>query len=124
MTTREPNDQGLIDLDDLLTASAQDAPAPGADLMARVLEDGLALQPAPGGARQPSAGRIARVVVALGGWRGMGGLVAATCAGFWIGFMPPQSLPDMALSFLGADVVGMVNEPAELSGFGWDMDEG
>lgn len=32
----------------------------------------------------------------LGGWAGMGGLVAASAAGVWIGLAPPEFLPDPA----------------------------
>lgn len=30
----------------------------------------------------------------LGGWRGLGGLALAGCAGLWIGVSPPSGMPD------------------------------
>ncbi|MFV0514899.1 MAG: hypothetical protein ACK5MY_14915 [Jhaorihella sp.] len=40
------------------------------------------------------AGRLHRVLAALGGWPGLGGLTAACAAGVWLGFSPPAFLPD------------------------------
>ncbi|EEE36418.1 hypothetical protein RKLH11_251 [Rhodobacteraceae bacterium KLH11] len=43
----------------------------------------------------PKARRVWRQWIALiGGWQGMGGLVAASAAGVWIGFSAPTFLPD------------------------------
>ena len=68
--------------DAALDAWLQDAGTPQVPdaLMARVLTDGLAMQPGPGGvaAAAPRRGWLAGL---LGGWQSVGGLVAATCAG-------------------------------------------
>lgn len=39
----------------------------------------------------------------IGGWPGMSGLVAAGCAGIWIGFVAPSFLPDPANFLLSQD---------------------
>ena len=60
---------------------------------------------------------------ALGGWRGMGGLVAATCAGFWIGVALPLGLTGAGAA--GADTFDLSQAYAAdgFSAFGWDMEE-
>ncbi|MCR8828144.1 hypothetical protein NTA49_16520 [Photobacterium sp. TY 1-4] len=108
-------------LDDLF----QDARAPQMPegLMLRVLDAGFAAQPAPGATRAPLS-RWRRLAAAMGGWQGMGGLVAATCAGFWIGVSPPQYLPDAALSLLGAGAGFETTDMTEVAAYGWVVDEG
>ncbi|WP_121062085.1 hypothetical protein [Chachezhania antarctica] len=72
------------------------------DLMARVLADAAAEQPKtahiiPLAVRRRAPRRFAGQLRAqLGGWAGLGGLAAACAAGVWIGFAPPQGLPDPA----------------------------
>ena len=83
-------------------------------LMARVLADAQALQPVAPEAGQGWSGWLALV----GGLPALGGLVTATCVGFWIGVAPPEALPD-----LGAWVMG-TEADAEVYGFGWDIEEG
>ncbi|UOA26571.1 hypothetical protein DSM107133_01273 [Pseudosulfitobacter sp. DSM 107133] len=102
------------------------APQVSDTLMAQVLEAGLAHQPAPGGATPaPAPARLwQRLTDALGGWQAMGGLVAATCAGFWIGVSPPQYLPDAALSLLGEETVYETTDTSEVTAYGWVVDEG
>lgn len=91
-------------------------------LMARVLADGMAMQPAPGGVvAAPARGWFAGL---LGGWQSVGGLVAATCAGFWIGLSPPQYLPQAALTLLVADQVDVTADLTEVTAYGWVEDEG
>ncbi|ASM72852.1 hypothetical protein SULPSESMR1_02049 [Pseudosulfitobacter pseudonitzschiae] len=111
--------------DAVLDAWLQDVPPPPVPdaLMARVLDAGLAAQPAPGGfaAPVPLWQRLTRM---LGGWQGMGGLAVATCAGFWIGISPPQYLPDAALSLLGVDAVFETADTTEITAYGWVVDEG
>jgi len=45
-----------------------------------------------------------RVFDIIGGWPGMGGLVAAGCAGVWIGFAAPGFLPDAVTYLISPDV--------------------
>lgn len=114
------NDPDMTELDDLFTrARATDVPE---GLMGRVLEDALAEQPVPRARVAPSLWQ--QITSALGGWQGMGGLVAATCAGLWIGISPPQDLPEGLSVFLGSDTVYYSTEDPSLFGFGWDLEEG
>ncbi|MEP1519944.1 hypothetical protein [Ascidiaceihabitans sp.] len=116
------NKSEMMDLDALL-AGAKNPPAPEA-LMARVLEDALKEQPLPTLRETPTM--MQQILAVLGGWQGMGGLVAATCAGLWIGISPPTNLPDGLISLLGSDTgtaaVFTQQEP-ELGSFGWDLEE-
>ncbi|MEC7259674.1 MAG: hypothetical protein VXW58_17835 [Pseudomonadota bacterium] len=41
----------------------------------------------------------------LGGWYGLGGLVAACAAGVWLGLAPPAGMPDAASLFTAQDSV-------------------
>jgi len=72
------------------------------DLMARVLADAAAELPRPAPAVAPPRKRrtpwhfAGQLRAQLGGWAGMGGLAAACATGVWIGFAPPQGLPDPA----------------------------
>ena len=59
-----------------------------------------------------------------GGWQGLGGLVAATCAGFWIGISPPDMLPDTGAVLLGYEISDTVSFDDGAAGFGWDAEEG
>lgn len=106
-----------------LQALFQDAranpPAVPEALMTRILADAEALQP------NASAGGWRTWVAALGGLPALGGLVTATCVGFWLGFAPPAVLPDLAQEMLGVELLldDSFDAPG-LSGFGWDIEEG
>ncbi len=123
MTTQ--NDPDMTQVEALLRqARAQKPEVPDA-LMARVLADAEAVQPKAGA--QPVASRASpweQLRAALGGWQGMGGLAAATCAGFWIGVNPPAGLPDAGAFLLGVQSEQVVSESAAVTGFGWDLEEG
>ncbi|MEM8579545.1 MAG: hypothetical protein AAGF60_16980, partial [Pseudomonadota bacterium] len=91
---------------DKILVEVRDVPVPVPErLMGRVLQDALAAQPVRGAA---PVSVWARLREALGGWQGLGGLAAATCAGVWIGLSPPDYLPGAALDLLGAVDVGAV----------------
>jgi len=80
------------DLTDLL-ATARDADAPSDALMARVLADAASVQaglqvPKP----VPDRGGFGGWLSSIGGWRGAGGLVAATVTGLTIGVYAPDSI--------------------------------
>ncbi len=83
------------------------------------MADAAAVQPAP----------------VMRGWRGflrtiggapaLGGLVAATAVGFWIGVAPPAAMPDIAAQLLTADTALTLSEDdtaPDLTAFGWDPD--
>lgn len=104
---------------DTLFQQARAAPAQMPEgLMARVLADADALQPA--------AVRLRWQVLlrALGGAPGVGGLITAGCFGFWLGVAPPASLPDLAGTVLGFEAtLDAEIEGGTLTAFGWDIEE-
>ena len=113
-------------LDALFVEAVNDASTqPSESFMARVVTDALARQSMPK-IVQPSL--WAQITAMVGGWQGMGGLVAATCAGFWIGINPPEGLPTQLETFLGSETsVSLLEDGIEdtgIFGFGWDMEEG
>lgn len=113
------------DLERMLGQAAQEPRQVPPELMARVIADGARLQPSPKFAPSiPRQSWGARVVSALGGWPTMSGLAAASCAGFWIGYAPPEGMLDASESLLiGLDTT-VYEDAAELTGFGWDLEEG
>lgn len=105
MTDPDENELALDTL--FLTTRAQPAVA-GDDLMARIMADAARLQPKPlviaTKAPPPKPGWFA----SLGGWPALGGLLAASATGFWIGVTPPEGLATWATGYLGtADTVSL-----------------
>ncbi|WP_246045427.1 hypothetical protein [Rubellimicrobium roseum] len=79
-------------------------PEPDDDLMARLMAD--ALREMPGtvvAAPRPKPG-WRDWMRALGGWPALGGLAAATVAGFWIGLTAPAGVSALAPGLWGEDV--------------------
>ncbi|MEM6887065.1 MAG: hypothetical protein AAF636_02885 [Pseudomonadota bacterium] len=109
------------DADVLLRAAAQEDELP-AGLMQRVLADAANAQLCVPVAPHRAPRILERLIATCGGWQGMGGLVAASCAGFWIGVSPPAALPDAGSLLLGGGLPQA--ESSELAGFGWDIEEG
>lgn len=107
------------DLEALFATARADPPKVPDALMQRVIADAQAEQPAVRGAGW--RGWFA----SLGGLPALGGLVTATCVGFWLGVAPPDVLPDLAGAVLGADMLSDGDyESPTISGFGWDLEEG
>jgi hypothetical protein len=83
-------------LDDLFTEARSLRPMPSDAVMARVLQDAAALQSGRAAVRPapppPSPVGWRALLAVLGGWPAVGGLVAATLAGVWIGAAPPEGL--------------------------------
>lgn len=99
---------------DALFDTARAAPPKVPDaLMARVVADAQTLQPR---ARIGWRGWLNGV----GGVPALGGLITATCVGFWFGVAPPDSLPDLGGLALGYDS----SIVADTNGYGWDSEEG
>ena len=128
MTVSDKNTDGVhMDALDAMLGDAANDPAlqPSQAFMARVLDDALAHQALPHLA-PPSLWQ--QITGMVGGWQGMGGLVAATCAGFWIGFNPPEGLPTQFDTFLNLETsVSLLDDASDdsaLFGFGWDVEEG
>lgn len=122
--TMKKQDKDVRSTDVLLAAARSQPPAVPDALMARVLADADALQPSHPVPDRPSGGLWTRISDLFGGWQGLGGLVAATCAGVWIGWNPPLVLPDAGALILGYNDVGVMSTTAELTSFGWDVDGG
>ncbi len=88
-------------------------------LMARVLADAVALQPV----AEKSGWR--GWLTGIGGLPALGGLLTASCLGFWIGVAPPAGVPDLAGQVLGVEAALDEDlDGAGLTGFGWDIGEG
>ncbi|MGC1504358.1 MAG: hypothetical protein WA782_09495 [Sulfitobacter sp.] len=86
-------------------------------LMARVLADAEALQPA------PERWGWQSWFSALGGLPGMGGLITASCVGFWLGVAPPTGMPDLAGTVLGIESTFDDDlDGGTLTAFGWDIE--
>ena len=109
------DDQTLESLLEQARAAPPEVP-PG--LMARVLEDARILQPS--GETVGWRGWVR----AIGGLPALGGLVTATCVGFWLGFAPPDGMPDLAGQVLGQQDDIELEIATDLTGFGWDIEEG
>lgn len=116
---KQPND--AFDLDAVFDAARAAPPQMPIGLGARILADAEAnLPPLP---------LLQRLMAAIGGTAGLGGLVTATAVGFWIGVAPPQMLGDpmayVGASTVVADVDMEVDEALiDIGGFGFDSEEG
>ncbi len=71
------------------------------DLAARMLADAMRVQaertvpdPRARSVAGAASGLVQQFMRVLGGWPALGGLVAASAAGVWIGVAPPDFLPD------------------------------
>lgn len=112
-------DRDEMDLDDLLAEARQQRPEPGPDLMARILADSerAAAEWKPGRPVPATGGAWRDWLRLLGGWPTVGGLVASTLAGLWIGVAQPATLSDLADSVWGEQVsvtVGVDADPLSL----------
>ncbi len=91
---------------DLLFAQArQDRHELPDDLAVRILTDAESVRLGRLKPDEPKTNSLwARLLAGFGGWQGMGGLVAASMAGVWIGFSAPAFLPDPANYIYAQDV--------------------
>lgn len=107
-------------LDQLFAQARERDAAPSDALMARITADAVASVPTPSRAPARRGGFIAAFVGVLGGWTAVSGLAAATVAGIWIGFAPPQSLESIAGNLLGSSDVAVpfleLSDPFGLEG--------
>lgn len=118
MTQNDQSDTEFVD--QMLAEAGRDRFDPPAALSARVLAQARALQPGLTPVRRAPVGRF---LDSFGGWQAVGGLLAASCVGFWIGISPPAGIVDPGALLLGVDVIHF-DETAEMSAFGWDPQEG
>lgn len=121
MTQNDKPDPASVDV---LLARARDTEVQlPPDLAQRVVADALNVQPqVPAAPRRPGWGQ--RFLAALGGWPALGGLAAASCTGFWIGISPPEGMIDAGALLVNASSSTVYDEAAELTAFGWDVEEG
>lgn len=98
------------DLELFFSASRKAAPMPSAGLMERVLQDGVALQPAPRGLERaharPKPG-FSRLWAAFGGWVPASALTACLMVGLLLGYAAPDSVgtvTDAVLNSAGVTV--------------------
>ena len=121
MKMTDPNDDML---DDLLATARNQRPAVSGDLMSRVLADAAAAQAMPG--EQPLPGRRslwAQLLDTIGGWPALGGLAAATIAGFWVGAMPPSAVTDITAGLFGDTLTVSLTATEEIWEIG-DLSDG
>ena len=109
------DDQALENLFDVARANPVGVPD---DLMARVMQDAHDLQP------KPAFTGWRGWLNAIGGMPAMGGLITATCVGFWIGVAPPDGLSDLAGQVIGLQEYTELDAASDVVGFGWDIEEG
>lgn len=102
---------GEVLLERAFEAARQDAPVPDADLMRRIMADAEEVQAgfAPAAPVRAAARRVrlgALLMEAVGGFRGLGGLAAASAFGLWLGLSPPQGLSEYARALYGETGLG------------------
>lgn len=94
-------------LSGFFAAGLQHPVAASPELLARVLADGLSLQPEKvlGPVRKPDRkawlGGWRWQFASLGGWGAVTGLVSASIAGLWLGISPPGQMAPITDSVLG-----------------------
>lgn len=97
-------DRNATERVDRLLAQVRAADArPDADFLARMVALAEAAQPQAPPLPRPAPSPTGRGLFALFGWPALGGMVAATVAGFWLGVTPPDGLSAWA-----AEVAGQV----------------
>ena len=94
------------DLDDLFAEASGGPVMPSDELMARILADANALADERERLVRPVPARRGwrDLLRTLGGWPAVGGLVASTVAGLWIGVAQPAAVSDLAASVWGEQV--------------------
>lgn len=113
------------ELDALLHAAAAEQTEVPEYLMTRVMNDATAQQDRLAVDRShESSGVLSRLSELFGGWIGLSGVAAASCVGFWIGVSPPEGMPDAASMILGGTEYSVLEDTGDLTGFGWDLEEG
>lgn len=93
-------------LEALFRAARAEAPAPGTDLMARIMADADAEIAAvetgfPAGGRR--SGLWEAIVGAIGGWPALASMATAAVAGVWLGFGATEGLDALAGGLLPGD---------------------
>lgn len=112
-------------IDTLLERAAHEPVDVPEHLFARVLNDASAEQDRIARARsQPRPKLWIELTEVFGNWFGLGSLAAACCTGFWIGISPPDGIGDAADFLFGDGYYSILNDSGNITGFGWDLEEG
>ncbi|MEM6759358.1 MAG: hypothetical protein AAF601_07740 [Pseudomonadota bacterium] len=117
MTQKRSPDDWIDGLLDDIARTPVDQPS--TDLMARILADALAEQPAPGGVASSRGWR--KGLWALGGWASLSGLVAATVVGFAVGL---GGVLDAGLLAIDASWTESSYYQDALNANGWYLEDG
>ncbi len=97
------------ELDRLFAAARQNRDHLPDDLAIHMMTDAEAVRMERLKPKSAPAQRLRRRILdAIGGWQGLGGLVAASAAGVWIGFAAPGFLPDPANLWMPQDTVFVI----------------
>jgi len=97
-----------VELDALLKQAQRAVPQPSDAWLGRVTADAEAELRRRAELRIPFWVQVKSV---LGGWQGMGGLVAACAAGVWLGIAPPTLIGDpVAVVFGGSQNVDLLSD--------------
>lgn len=97
MTMNDSNQDPKDDLSDVFALARQETAALSPRLARRIVADAGRVQDGFSEIQQTPAdasGIFLWFRDLMGGWVGMGGLVAACATGIWLGFSPPSALPD------------------------------
>lgn len=124
MKKTDLSDEAL--LDDFFRAAREEALLPDADLLARIMADADDVQSSFAPQEDPAPRRSlwAGFSDAIGGWGGMGGLVAASAFGLWLGVSPSTGLAgytDTLASVLSPTVAGLGSDFAYLTDLAGDI---
>lgn len=95
--TMTETDTHNAELDLLFKAAQQDRAQIPDSLSHRMLQDAARVQAdilQPVAVQRVRVSRWRQLQDILGGWPGLGGLVATCAIGVWLGFSPPDTLPD------------------------------
>lgn len=102
MAMAEQDDDAM--LKDLFAAGQRQAPVPSEAFLERLVVDAEQVQPRQATARRDVSEPLwPRLLSALGGWQGFGGLATATVAGFWIGYAGLADPDTLSGGLLGPD---------------------
>lgn len=109
MSKTERDMLGDTALDEIFAAARAQTPDPSAGLVARILADAESAQAARERPMVPMARSSpwSRFVEGLGGWTSLAGLVTATLAGVWLGFVSPDQINTLSGGLLLADSTGV-----------------
>ncbi|CUH87983.1 hypothetical protein PH5382_01914 [Phaeobacter sp. CECT 5382] len=119
-------DEAMTELDDLFAVARHTPPRMSQDLTAAILSDAAnvlderaktAAVSFVSAQQDQGVRRLWRQFTsAVGGWPALGGMVAASLSGLWIGLAPPSFLPDPV-----AQIAELSNGSQLISNLGYDV---